>query len=145
MKPGAELDAWCTACKEDRVHRVVAVVEGKPKKVECLSCKGVHLYRAPKASGKVGALPSKRAANKEATNKRHAADDALARWEKTVAGKPYEQFRAYRMDLIFSPGELIRHTKFGDGVVASVTDGNKCDVLFRDGNKTLAMATTLAS
>jgi hypothetical protein len=151
-KPGSEVDAWCTSCKADKVHRIIAVVGGKPKKVECLSCKGHHLYR-PTAAAKEAAAAHKRASKPAgaptarqsrasiagaATKKRE--EDLVASWEKAVAGQPFESVKPYRIDRSFSKGEVVRHTKFGDGVVTTILDANKCEVLVREGMKTLAQS-----
>ncbi len=151
-KPGSEIDAWCTSCRADKVHRIIAVVAGQPKKVECLSCKGHHLYRATQAQKEAAAahkraskgsgVPSVRQSRASiagaATKKRE--EDLVALWEKAIAGQPFESFKPYRIDRTFVKGELVRHTKFGDGVVLTILDANKCEILFREGMKTLAQS-----
>ena len=47
-------------------------------------------------------------------------------------------FEAFRISLVLSQGELIRHPKFGDGVVARVIDRGKVEILFKDGPRTMA-------
>ena len=42
----------------------------------------------------------------------------------------------------FREGDLLRHKKFGDGVVTRVIDAHKVEVLFRDEAKTLAQGMT---
>ena len=148
-KPGGEIDAWCTSCRADKLHRIIAVVNGNPKKVECLSCKGHHLYRAT-AAQKEAAAAHKRASRGDATPRstrpsmgaavRKKEEDLVATWEKAIAGQPFENFKPYRIDRTFVKGELVRHTKFGDGVVYTILDANKCEVLFREGMKTLAQS-----
>lgn len=156
LKPGGEIDAFCTSCKADKVHRIIALDrDGKtPKKVECLSCKGHHLFRLTTAQ-KEAAAAHKRASRGDkapaaakaprgakghalATKKRE--EDLVASWEKAVVGKDYASFKPYRIDLTFNKGELIRHSKFGDGVVAVVLDAAKVEVLFKDGPRMLAQA-----
>jgi hypothetical protein len=158
LKPGGEIDAFCTQCKADRLHRIIALVGQTPKKVECLSCKGHHMYR-PTQAQKDAAAAHKRASRGEkaassgagtrvskasvvATKKRE--EDLVANWEKAIAGKEFTAFRPYRIDQTFAKGDLVRHAKFGEGVVASVIDAAKVEILFRDGMKTLAQATTLS-
>jgi hypothetical protein len=157
LKPGAEIDAWCTSCRADRLHRIIAVVGGTPKKVECLSCKGHHLYRAT-AAQKEAAAAHKRASRGEgssavssrvsrpsvASAAKKREEDLVATWEKAVAGQPFESFKPYRIDKTFVKGELVRHTKFGDGVVLSIVDAGKLEILFRDGMKMLAHSTPLS-
>lgn len=153
-KPGSEIDAWCTQCKADKVHRIIALVGQTPKKVECLSCKGHHMYRATQAT-KDAAAAHKRASKPEkpgvtrttrtSISPRKREEDLLASWEKAITGKEVAAFKAYRIDKSFSKGDLIRHAKFGEGVVASVLDANKCEILFKDGMKTLAQSMQLSS
>ena len=149
-KPGSEIDAWCTSCRADKTHRIIAVVNGNPKKVECLSCKGHHLYRATSAQKQAAAAhkrasrgdaaPSTRASRASMPASRKKEEDLVATWEKAIAGQPFESFKPYRIDRTFAKGELVRHTKFGDGVVTTILDANKCEVLFREGMKTLAQS-----
>lgn len=150
-KPGGEIDAWCTSCRADKVHRIIAVVGGQPKKVECLSCKGHHLYRATQAQ-KDAAAAHKRASKGTSTVVSRSSrttmgtapkkreEDLVATWEKAIAGQPFDAFKPYRIDRTFVKGELVRHTKFGDGVVTTILDANKCEILFREGVKTLAQS-----
>lgn len=160
LKPGGEIDAFCTSCKADRTHRIIALDrDGKtPKKVECLSCKGHHLFRLTQAQ-KDAAAAHKRASKGEkavkvpgtrtskavvvASKKRE--EDLVASWERAVAGKDYNLFRPYRIDLTFSKGDLVRHSKFGDGVVATILDAAKVEVLFRDGPRMLAQSRQIAA
>src|SRR5262252_218106 len=46
LKVGGELDAWCTSCKQMKWHTIVALVGGKPAKVECQGCHKQHQFRA---------------------------------------------------------------------------------------------------
>ena len=45
---GGEIDAWCTSCRMNLNHRIVAIVRSTPKRVECLTCNKQHNYRAPR-------------------------------------------------------------------------------------------------
>jgi len=58
-------------------------------------------------------------------------------WAKAVEGKAAKDFKAYSVGATFSPGELLRHPKFGDGVVLVVEPG-KVEVLFETGTRKLA-------
>jgi hypothetical protein len=154
LKPGSEIDAWCTSCRADKVHRIIAVVGGQPKKVECLSCKGHHLYRATQAQKDAAAAHKRaskgtstvsRASRTTVTAPKKREEDLVAMWEKAIAGQPFDAFKPYRIDRTFVRGELVRHTKFGDGVVITILDANKCEVLFREGMKMLAQSVGAAS
>jgi hypothetical protein len=47
-------------------------------------------------------------------------------------------FKPYNVTAVFQEGDLIRHKKFGDGVVTRVIDVGKVEVLFRDEPRMLA-------
>ena len=151
-KPGGEIDAYCTKCKLDLHHRIIAMVGDAVKKVECMTCNSHHLYRRPKAEREAAAARlEKRASDRgEAAPKKvgtkaerltlaqKAERDLLATWEQAIAGQPSTAFRAYRTTLTLGAGELISHTKFGDGFVSRVIDRGKVEVLFKDGHRTMA-------
>ena len=54
----------------------------------------------------------------------------------TYPAKP--DFTRYNVSAMFEQGQLVRHTKFGDGVVTRILDANKVEVLFKDEPRTLA-------
>jgi hypothetical protein len=60
------------------------------------------------------------------------------KWEQAIAGRGVLEFRAYNAGGNFREGELLRHKKFGDGIVTRVIDASKVEVLFRDEPRTLA-------
>ena len=45
VKVGGEVDSFCTKCQLVLAHTVHAVVGGRPVKVECNTCHGVHRYK----------------------------------------------------------------------------------------------------
>ena len=145
-----EIDAWCTKCKMDLNHRICAVVEGKPKRVLCLTCKTEHNYHKPKtgpAAVKAAKSPAKAGARKTTGRTTAAEREAAAAkaervrvntWERAIAGQPSNAFRPFKITESFNEGDLVRHTKFGDGVVARVVDRMKVEILFQEGAKTMA-------
>jgi hypothetical protein len=150
-KTGGEIDAYCTKCRLDLTHRIIAMVGDVVKKVECKTCNSHHLYRRPKTErDAANARMAKRAEERKAagggggtkadriTQAQKAERDQTAAWEHAIAGQPSSAFKAYRITLILGTGELIHHPKFGDGVVARVIDRGKVEVLFKDGPRTMA-------
>lgn len=145
---GGEIDAYCTKCKMDLNHRIVAMVGETVKTVECLTCRGTHMYRKPKAAAEAAkaAAGEKRASKAPGARSAAARETAAVRaerelrdsWERSIAGQPASAFRPYRVFEVFNAGDLVRHTKFGDGVIARVIDRMKIEVLFQEGSKTLA-------
>ena len=149
-KTGGEIDAYCTKCKMDLTHRIIAMVEGSVKKVECKTCGSHHLYRRPKSErdAATARLEEKAAVRKAAAGPKTVAEkqkaaakaerEATAAWEHAIAGQPTNAFKPYRITLVLNPGELIHHPKFGDGVVSRVIDRAKVEILFKDGSRTMA-------
>ena len=158
-KTGGEIDSYCTKCKLDLTHRIIAMVGDEVKKVECKTCGSHHLYRRPKSekllpsSSKGKVVATKRDSGEERETKRPASAKAQAaaqrereqtsQWEHAIAGQPMGAFKPYRITLTLNPGELVRHPKFGDGVVARVIDRGKVEILFQDGPKTMAHGQTV--
>jgi hypothetical protein len=151
LKPGSEVDAWCTKCRMDLLHRIIAMEGPKIARVECLTCRGHHNYRSPKsapAAAKAERAPAKGSATRGSgpamSARKMAAHEAERQrestWEKAVLGKPVTSFRAYRATQTFSSGDLIRHGKFGDGYIVRIIDRQKVEVMFKDGPRTLAQA-----
>ncbi len=144
MKPltaGSEIDAWCTSCRMDLGHRIVAMVGGRPKRVECLTCGGQHNYREPKSERqKADGRPkrAKSAAAPKQTERARAEQMRFSEWETQTAGKPSDAFTQYSMNHRFSEGELVAHKKFGEGYVTEVLEDGKVSIMFRDGARTLA-------
>ena len=149
-KTGGEIDSFCTKCKLDLTHRIIAMVGDAVKKVECKTCGSHHLYRRPKTEqpppGVRATKPrSEKASSGRAGGERLTAAQKLERehtqsWERAIAGQPSSAVTAYRVTLSFGQGELVRHSKFGDGVVARVIDRQKIEILFQDGPRTMAQA-----
>lgn len=150
-KTGGEIDSWCTKCKLDLGHRIIAMVGDVVKKVECRTCGSHHLYRKPKSDKGAAAAPRPRAAASgsekapasragggRVTAAQRAERELVATWEGAIAGKPPNAFKPYRITNTFGQGELIKHPKFGDGVVSRVIDRGKVEILFQDGARTMA-------
>jgi hypothetical protein len=155
LKAGGEVDSWCTKCKLVLNHRVIAMVATAPVRVECSTCNSHHNFRARAPGDKaVSAGGSSRvAAGKSAsssgprstrgpTKAQQMLLDRERTWEKSIAGKALSDFRPYRVSEIFEEGDLIRHSKFGDGVVTRLLEGKKVEILFKDDARTLAHGLT---
>lgn len=60
-------------------------------------------------------------------------------WADVVAGKSDADFTPYAVKTTYEAGALIKHPKFGNGVVVAV-EAQKIDVLFEIGERKLAHA-----
>lgn len=140
-KAGQEVDAWCTKCKMDLTHRIVAVMNGKPVKVECRTCYSVHVYRAPKNTPTAVA---EREAKGTTASAPRASTPRKAVPEEHVAVVPPSGARIhpYRMTERFMKDQWIQHKTFGVGIVVSEVGTEKIEVRFDGGVKVLVHGVT---
>jgi hypothetical protein len=115
---------------------------GKAHQVECLTCRSPHLWRAHAPGEKPAASGERRPAGSSAASPRTTRVSAAARleeqWSKATLGHADRDFKTYNVGGSFREGDLVKHKKFGDGVVTRVIDASKVEVLFRDEARTLA-------
>lgn len=139
---GSEIDAYCTKCRMDLNHRIVAMAEGKPVRTECLTCHSQHNYYRPKSAAPEKAPRVARVKDLSTRARTSTKSEVGQRlhWEKAIAGRTPSEFAAYNVSASFVVGQLIRHVKFGDGVVTEVNDARKVTILFSEGPKLLAQA-----
>ena len=140
LSAGSEIDAWCTKCKLDLGHRIIAMVEDRPKRVVCSTCGSQHNYRAPKTltTGVRIRKITKSVAPKSPSARAKAENDRQVEWERRIAGNTLESFKRYTIDKVFEPDDLVTHKKFGEGYVVDVLDPKKVTIMFKDGLRTLA-------
>lgn len=150
LTTGGECDAYCTKCKRDTLHNIVAMdATGKtPAQVQCRSCQGTHKYRAPKEAPAAAKKAPKaatpkapaKAGAKKASTKTSAAPSAaqiLKRWEEYVGKYAGAAAQRYKVTAAFSPVDVIEHSQFGLGFVTEELGWNRIKVLFQDGERTL--------
>ena len=119
---GAEIEAYCTKCKIDRLHAIETLKsDGNINRVVCRTCEGIHLFRRPKALAK-----------KRTGTTRRKRKGATAITEEEL-GKA----TAYKLDGLFKVGDIIQHKAFGPGKVLEVRSGGRITVGFENDSKTL--------
>jgi hypothetical protein len=141
LKVAGEVDSYCTKCRLVLNHRIVSMKNGKAHQVECLTCRATHLWRAHAPGDKPAPGERARSASGPASAKTPRITPAQKHeqtWEKALNGKGPRDFKPYAVSASFQEGDLLRHKKFGDGLVTRVIDGSKVEVLFRDEARTLA-------
>jgi hypothetical protein len=173
VKVGEDIEAWCTKCRTDTIHVVVALKPGvaEAKRVECKECHGQHNYHAPKMGPPkekpaapavhnrtaAARAPAKPAAPPKLAPPRPAkpakpapaapatgAREWLRRMDE-LAMRRDVVVRDYSMRETFAAGEPVQHPKFGKGVVLEVLESNKVAILFEEGRKVLAMGAAPAA
>ena len=130
LKVGGEVDGFCTRCEMNLAHTIIAMVDGRPVKVECNTCHGVHRFRGD-APG--GARPARPAGAPRPPRERPAtlSFDAVLREKDLAAAQPYSPRATYRVD------QVIEHPTFGLGFVSAIRDATKIEVTFRSEVKVL--------
>ncbi len=126
---GRSCEAWCTRCKSEEEHTIIAMVDGLPKRVECDSCHGQHNYRL---------APGQRRPAKKKGFRSRRISRKNAPWERPTDDSP--EARLYSMTERFEADEVVEHESFGIGIVQQVQPGNKIEVLFKSGKKLLVHA-----
>ena len=125
---GRSCEAWCTRCKSETEHTIIAMVDGLPKRVECDICHSQHNYRGAPGQGQ----PTK----KKGSRSRRISRKNSPR-ERLLSADDSPEARLYSMTERFEADEVVEHGSFGIGIVQQVQPGNKIEVLFRSGKKLL--------
>jgi hypothetical protein len=73
-----DIVAYCTTCKLDLAHVIVALDGEKVKKVLCKTCNKEHVYKAPKK----GKVPPKK--KKTTANSKKKTISPLEAWERAM-------------------------------------------------------------
>lgn len=148
LSAGSEVDSWCTKCRLELGHRIVAMVGAAPKRVVCLTCGSEHNYR-PAGAGQGERKPSAARDSSPARARTVAARSAARRsparaererqevWANQVQGRERQAFVRYGTGATFVSGQLIEHPRFGQGFVERVLEDGKVSVVFRDATRTL--------
>lgn len=122
---GTETDAYCTKCKLILNHIIVAMNGRRIARVQCLTCEGVHAYRANPPG------------TRKKTTSRRSEPTVTETYDKVMAGRDIADAKAYRLESHFDEGDVMNHPKFGLGLVARVLADAKVEVVFEDGMKVL--------
>jgi hypothetical protein len=124
-------------------HRIVSMKGAKAHQVECLTCRESHLFRAhppgekPRIERESTAAP-RVPRSTVATRAEQVRIGREQNWERATGGHASTEFKPYSVSAVFQEADLLRHKKFGDGVVLRVVDTQKIEVLFRDEARMLA-------
>ena len=120
--------AYCTSCKMDLNHIIVALKGERIAKVQCLTCKKEHVYRAPKGATTPQAKSSKSKKSENQDDQNHSIE---AEWEKLMSSHRDAAVKPYSIKGHFTLGDKLNHPTFGDGIVGKLIYPNKLEVIFR--------------
>lgn len=141
LGPGDDIDAWCTRCRMNLNHRIVAMVGNTVKTVQCLTCDGIHKFHLPKNQD-VTDDDDYEAQTPKATPMMKAAERAAAKnaneWATFIKTMPPDAVPTeYDMHASYSYEEYVNHPMFGLGRVIDVMGRDKIHVVFKEGRKIL--------
>jgi hypothetical protein len=123
--------SYCTSCKMDLNHVIVAMKGDRIAKVQCLTCKKEHMYKAPKG------VTTPKAKKKKADADQPTHTSIEAEWEKLMSTHKNAQAKPYNTKGFFVLGDKIQHPTFGEGIVGKLIYPNKLEVIFRTDLKVL--------
>ncbi len=125
---GENIVSYCTKCRLNLDHVIVAVDSEKISKVKCMTCGSTHKYRSAADIAKP----------RSPRKKVEAAKTSEVLWENCIAEAKGKE-RTYDMGGKYRVGDIVVHQIFGKGVVRKLYL-NKCDVLFKDKERLMASA-----
>jgi hypothetical protein len=142
LSAGKEVLSYCTKCRMDLLHVIIAMQGDRIVRVQCKTCRGDHVYKAPKGVKDPSMAPPPRSAGSATGEKkvpaaRVAVETEWARLMKENAGKP---LRDYAADQKFAVGDRLKHPLFGEGVVMKILFPKKVEICFSMDVKVLVHA-----
>lgn len=128
QKPGDTIDSWCGKCKRILAHTIEALVQDKPARVSCNTCRAQHSYKpaAPKSTPQTAARGASSSRSAKAGTNRYQA--LVKDGAKAITYSTAERYQQ---------GDVVQHATFGRGAVTAIKEGSKIEVLFQTGTKTL--------
>lgn len=135
LSAGKEIDSYCTKCKLELGHLIVAMVGDKIAKVKCNTCGGTHNYREVKKVQKTGSTQKKTTTPKI---QKDMGKPPEVIWEERISKARGTEI-PYEMKTVFKIGDVIGHELFGKGVVLQISP-KKCTAIFKDKERMLVTA-----
>jgi hypothetical protein len=134
LKVGGEVDGFCTRCEMTLAHTIIAMVDGRPVKVECNTCHGVHRFRGDLPRAASARSPAQAGAT---TAKRVRERPVTVSFEEALRGKNLAMAQRYSPKSTYQLDQVIEHPTFGLGWVSGIRDATKVEVTFRSEVKVL--------
>src|SRR4030067_2672610 len=127
------VDGWCTKCKLELAHTIIAMAKNMPVKVKCNTCNSEHKFRAKQS----GVSKPKSAKSKSHARKIKTQETNYNDYMSRLTDYDLSRVKIYSMDGSYKKDEIIEHFKFGVGIVLSLIQTNKIEMLFKDGPRVL--------
>jgi hypothetical protein len=145
LSVGKEIVCFCTRCKMDLGHTIMAMVGGSPARVVCRTCKSEHNYKPKRGVKEPGGAETVRRtvvgggarSPREKTVEKTVPVEVEWMKQLNASTKPMKPYAANES---FTAGDRVSHPTFGEGVVQKLLYPNKIEVIFRMDIKTLIHA-----
>jgi hypothetical protein len=135
-KVGGEVDAFCTRCKMNLAHTILAMVGTKIARVRCNTCNGDHAYRSPPGATDRPTSSTRSSTARAASRAAEKAEKVIISFEEQLAGKDVASAPKYNVKDTYKVDQVIQHPTFGLGFVTAVR-GDKVGITFKSETKTL--------
>ncbi|MCC7202385.1 MAG: hypothetical protein IT393_06985 [Nitrospirae bacterium] len=138
------VDGWCTKCKLELVHTIIAMANNVPVKVKCNTCNSEHKFRA-KPSGTTRPKSATSSKSASPARKIKTPEAHYNEYMSRLTDYDLTRVRIYSMSGSYKKDEIIQHSKFGVGIVLSLIQNNKIEMLFKDGPRILIQNAVIQS
>ncbi|MBL7715316.1 MAG: hypothetical protein JNL01_07580 [Bdellovibrionales bacterium] len=125
---GKDTLAFCSSCRMDLNHTIVAMQGDQIKRVQCRTCRKEHVYRSPKGVNDPKMAPPPRKTASGASTPRSTPVEV--EWARKMAEAKAMTAKVYSAKSSFQLGEKLKHPSFGEGIVSKLMHPNKIEVLF---------------
>ena len=135
MAAGDEINCYCSSCDLELRHVIVAHKSGNSgpiAKVRCNTCNKIHSFRGKPAAKAPGAKKAKAAPKEKAK-----VVPLEVEWREQLRSRENNPSLKYSPQKEFKGGDVVDHASFGCGIVKTVKEGNKIEVLFQNDIKVL--------
>ena len=134
---GKEILSHCNKCKLPLAHIILTMkTPTRAGKVQCKTCNNSHAYKKPPQAKKKKVKKKAKKTAKRKSRTLMSPEESLDIWNEKIAHAQGKK-RSYSIAGKFQLGDVINHSKFGEGFVDRLIDHNKIQVIFRTGVKTL--------
>ena len=134
LKPGDNVDSWCGACKLILAHTIESIAADGPARVSCNTCNALHKYRPHKPGEGPKRVRQRETAASGRSQPRKTRSNI---YQKLLIGKDMALAKRYSPKDRYVLDDVVDHPTFGVGVTTTIKDGNKFEIVFEDGMKTL--------
>jgi hypothetical protein len=141
---GKEIVSYCTRCKMDLGHTIMAMKGAIPARVMCRTCKSEHNFKAKKGVKEPGAIAASRGSPGTSTRvpkepKEPKGVPIELEWSKQINASS-RAVKQYAANESFQANDRVSHPSFGEGIIQKLIYPNKVEVLFRMDMKVLIHA-----